>query len=290
VTTALRAPARPARGFALLLGAALAAALVLALADVLAFVRGAEAVRLGLEFLAYLAAAAVAWGAARAFERGDHLRPAWQLLSVNLLLVGSLALFPGELLEGPAADERVRWAASLVTVAANACGLWGLARFAFTWRRAGLVLPGSAWHRSGAGVVLLAVALLALGPDLAAMAREAAAGDVWSAAALFADLCDLTLFLLLLPVFLTAWTFAGGALAWPFGLLAASDLAWIAFDGFQTYKGLLGLSPAAAKLVSALLHRLAAMLVLAGAVGQRMALRRAEGAPEGPPASPAPGR
>ncbi|HVO20449.1 MAG TPA: hypothetical protein VMU15_14415 [Anaeromyxobacter sp.] len=275
-------PVSSERGFARLLGLALLAALVLAVADVLIFLHGAEAARLWLEFLAYLAAAAVAFGAARAFEPGDHLRPAWYLLAVNLFLVGSLALFPGELLEGPTADERVRWAASLVTVVANGCGLWGMARFALTWRRAGLLLPGSAWRRYGAEVVLLGAALLALGPDILAMARLAVAGDVWSAAALIADLCDLTLLLLFLPVFLTAWTFAGGALAWPFGFLAASDVAWIVFDGFQTYKGLLGLSPAAAKFVSAFLHRLAAMLVLAGATAQRMALRRAEVGPQGP--------
>jgi len=279
MTASRRISRRAERGFARLLGLALMAATVLAVADVLAFLRGAETLRLRLEFLAYLAAAVVALGAARAFRPGDHLRPAWHLLALNLLLVGSLALFPGELLEGPGADERVRWAASLVTVMANGCGLWGMMRFALTWRRAGLVLPGSTWRRTGAGVALLAAALAAVGPDIVAMARLALAGDVWSAAALVADLCDLALLLLFLPVFLTAWTFAGGALAWPFGFLAASDVAWIAFDGFQTYKGLLGLSPAAAKFVSAFLHRLAAMLVLAGAAAQRMALRRAEAGP-----------
>ncbi len=255
-----------------MLVAALAAGLALALADVLAFVRGAEAVRLAMQFVAYAVSGAAAWRAAAAFDRSDHLRGAWRLLAANLLLIGSLALFPSGLLEGPGADERVRWGAALVTVAANACGVAGMVRFSLVWRRAGFRLPGSAWLKSGAWAVLLAAALAAVGPDVVAMARLAWGGDVWSAAALVADLCDLTLVLLFLPVFLTAWSFAGGSLAWPFGFLAASLLTWLAFDGFQTYKALLGISPVTAKFVSALLHRLAALLVLAAAGAQRLAL------------------
>jgi hypothetical protein len=280
-STAPDAPTFPAWTPARMLGAAVAAALALALADALAFVRGAEGVRLALQFVAYAAAGAAAWRAAAAFEPSDHLRLAWRLLAVNLLLIGSLALFPSALLQGPGADERVRWAASLVTVAANACGVAGMVRFALTWRRAGLTLPGSPWLKAGAWAILLTAALAAVGPDVAAMARLARGGDVWSAAALVADLCDLALVLLFLPVVLTAWTFAGGSLAWPFAFLAASALTWLLFDGFQTYKALLGMSPVAAKFVSAFLHRLAALLVLAGAGAQRLALGRAAG-PEEP--------
>jgi hypothetical protein len=284
MSMAIPASMRTARIPARLLGAAVAAALVLALADVLAALRGAESVRLGLWFVVYLVSAAVAWSAARVFEPGDHLRLAWQLLSVNLLLIGSLALFPDRLLAGPGADERVRWAASVVTVVANGCGVVGMTRFALVVRRAGLTLPLRAWQRLVAVAALLAAALAAMGPDVLAMARLASAGDVWAGATLIADLCDLALMLLFVPVLLTAWAFLGGSLAWPFGLLAGSLVAWVAYDGFQTYKDLLGISPAAARFVSAFLHRAAALLTLAAAVAQRQALRRAEAASRQPAA------
>jgi hypothetical protein len=284
MTTDVHPKVRAARIPARLLGATLVAALVLALADVLAFVRGAPSFRLGLWFVVYLVAAAVVWSAARVFEPGDHLRSAWQLLSANLLLIGSLALFPDELLVGPHADERARWAASLVTVVANGCGVVGMTRFALVAHRAGLRLPMRAWQQLVAIVALLVTALAAVGPDVVAMARAASTGDVWAGAALIADLCDLTLMLLFVPVLLTAWTFLGGSLAWPFGFLAGSLAAWVAFDGFQTYQDLLGFSPVAARFVSSLLHRLAALLVIAAAVAQRVALRRTEGASRQPAA------
>ncbi|HET6438487.1 MAG TPA: hypothetical protein VFG59_10530 [Anaeromyxobacter sp.] len=265
-----------------LLALALGATVLLAALDTWAFACGAEGVRLGLEFVAYAVASAVAWQAARAFGRGDHLRGAWCLLSLSCLFIGSLALFPTRLLEGSEADPAIRWAASLDTVVANACGVVGLVLFALTWRRAGLVLPGRAWQKAIAGCLLLAVALAAVGPDIREMWGQAVKGDVWSAAALVADVCDLVLGLLLVPVFLTARGLAGGPLVWPFGFLAAYQLAWMVFDGFQTYKWLLGLAPLAAKFVSAFLHRFAAMLIIAGAAAQLLALRRARTAGPGP--------
>ncbi len=278
MSTAVPASMAASRVPGLLVAAPAAAALVLALADVLAFLRGAEPVRLGLYFVAYAVSAAVAWNTAQAFDRGDHLRLAWQLLSANLLLIGSLALFPDELLTGPAADERARWAASAITVVANACGVVGMTRFALVAQRAGLALPLRAWHRVLAVAALLAVGVAVVGPDVKAMAQLASAGDVWAGAALVADVCDLGLMLLLVPVLLTACAFVGGSLAWPFAFLAGSLFVWVAYDGFQTYGSLLAISPAAGRFVSAFLHRLAAMLVVAAALAQRRALRRAEAA------------
>lgn len=254
---------------AALLGAAVAAALVLASVDAFAFAHGAQGARDALGSAVYLAAAAAAWKAACAFHPGDHMRRAWRLMAVPPALVVPLTLMPG----GPQ-PEPFRWAAAVVTVVASACGVVAMVQFAVTLRQAGLLLPGSARQRVGATVVLLVASLLAVGPDAAAMARLAVQGNVEAGAALVADLCDLALVMLFVPVFFTARAFVGGSLGWPFAFLACCELTWLAFDGFQTYRDSLGLSPVAVELLDTLLHVLAPLFVVAAACAQRLALRR----------------
>lgn len=263
-TTPSAGPGTPA----LILGATVTTALVLSAVEAVAFARGAQQVRDVLECAAYLGSAVAAWNAARVFRRGDHLRRAWHLLAVPPLLIVVLTAIPNG---GPAP---VQWLEALVTVVANGCGVVAMVQFASTLRQAGLVLPGTAWQKAGAGAVLFAAIALAVGPDVAAMAQLTVQGNVSAASALVADLCDVALVMLLVPVFFTARAFAGGSLGWPFAFLAGCELAWLFFDGFQTYKELLGLPPVTAEFVDTLLHLLAPLFVIAAALSQRLALRQ----------------
>ncbi len=107
-------------------------------------------------------------------------------------------------------------------------GVWLLAR---TWRVAAISLPVG---RGGAVAVTLGALVLALlvaGPGALAEARQVAAGD-WSALILLVSaVVDILSLVLLAPLLLTTLALRGGLFAWPWGLLTASVVAWLLYDG-----------------------------------------------------------
>jgi hypothetical protein len=249
--------------------AALAAALLLALVEAGAGA-GVAALRPAVALAAYLLSAGAAWWAARIFSADDYLRRAWELFALNplALAVGRL-LKPDVLSQGPL----VHGLLAAVTLLANAFAVGGMVLFALMWSRTGLPLPLTRRQKVVVALLLGAATVLTVGPDLASMTARAAQGDVVSLSLAVGDACDVAVFLLVVPVFLTARAFSGGSLAWPFGLLSASTFAWLLLDAFATYGDLAGVTPGTAAVVSGSLRTLACCLLAAAGVTQRLALQ-----------------
>jgi hypothetical protein len=253
----------------------LAGALLLALVDIVAGTGGVPGVRSLVALLVYAAAASVGVSAAAAYGPGDHMRRIWTLLSLDYG-----ALFLGRLFrahdlgipDGPA----YAWLVAAATLASNAAGVTGMLFLALTWRRAGLPLPGARWQRVAVGLFLAAATLAVIGPDLLVNARQAAQGDGYSAVMALADVCDIGIFLLSVPLFVAARALSGGALAWPFGLLAANAFGWLVVDGIESYASLLDVPAGAMLAAGGLVRNVTVLLFAAAAVSQRLALRASE--------------
>jgi hypothetical protein len=221
----------------------------------------------------YLLASAGSWSAAREFAGGDHLRRPWALFCLaNLVLAFGRVLMAHDLAGLPAGASLDRVIAA-ATLLANAFGVTGMVLIAMTWRQTGLPLPGSPGKHVAVAALLSAATLLAVGPDLVRMAAQAMQGDSLSLSLAIADICDAAVFLLSVPVFLTARAFSGGSLAWPFALLAASNFSWLLVDGFATYGTLVGTTVEVSAVVGGLLRNLACLLLAAAGVAQRLVLR-----------------
>ena len=186
------------------LARALAISAALVILEVLGQVRGLPDVVAGVALTAYLLAAAAGARAAGAFGRGDHLRRAWMLVGIGYLglFLGRL-LFPGDLL-GLANRQTLAWSRALATLASNACWAMGTALFAATWLRTGLPQPGTRRERWLVAGVLTACVLALAGPDLVASMAAAVHGDVYAGAVAIGDATDMLVFLLMVPVLLTA--------------------------------------------------------------------------------------
>lgn len=249
---------------------ALALAAALALLDGLAEAHGSRPLRGWAAIAELLLAGTACLAAGWTFGRGDHLRRAWVLLAVSHLALACLYL--GDVLLVPDASIP-SWYLPAFTVLANVARLAGTGLFAVAWLRTGLPAPGTRLGRLLTGGLLLAGSALVVGPDLAHYAGKALRGDAYSGILALADLSDVAVLLMLVPLVQTARALAGGSLAWPFGLMAAANLAWLLFDGLDLYAGQLGLPPLAAKAGSGALQALGCLLFAAAAVTQRRAMR-----------------
>jgi len=275
-------PAYIAPGPAACLWMALAVAAALLIVERTASALALPGLAVSMAVAAYLAGAAGAWAGATAFAAGDHLRRAWILIGcASLALALGRLLWPGELLGLPDTAPTL-WLRSGVTVVSNVLNVWGMGLIALTWLRTGLPPPGSRRERIAVGVLLAAVALAVPGPSLVADFRAALRGDPYSGALVLGGACDVAVFLFIAPVFLTARAFAGGSLAWPFGLIAASNLSWLVLDGVELYGSLPGVPPGVGKASTALLRTLACLLLATAGITQRLAVRG--GAPDEAPA------
>jgi hypothetical protein len=269
MTASPRVAGKPARWLVL----ALLLAAVLSLVEAVAIRRGLNGLVALVALAAYAVAAAGATAAASAFGPGDHLRRAWVLVGALYLGLGIGRLcFPQDLLGLPDVPALL-WVRAGLTLIANACGVAGIALFAVTWLRTGLPLPGSRGERRLVAAVLFAATMLLVGPDLVASTAAAVRGDIYAGAVAIGDLADVLMFLLLVPVFLTARALSGGSLGWPFALLCAADVAWLFLDGFATYGEILGLEPASVRVVTGMLRTTGCALFAAAGATQRQALR-----------------
>lgn len=217
--------------------------------------------------LAQAAALAGCLAAALAFESGDYLRRAWAysglcylvLLLQNGIVIGGRLPIPHTLV----------WSLMLGGLAilangASVAGTWMLAR---AWRLAGIE-DDTAVHRrgwllfAGTAIVALAVTGLPLLGDLKALSR----GELASVVDVASDVGDAICLALVAPVLQTALAMRGGLLRWPWGLLTASGVAWIAFDAAS------GVAEHPHGLVAEAVRMLACGLVLAAGLAQRMAV------------------
>lgn len=176
-------------------------------------------------------AAAGCFAAVSCFEKGDHLWRAWLWLgsgTVVILIRDLLRLVPGFAPQGTGPQAQlVLTGLGILSNLALLVGIWKLSR---AWKMAAITLPGG---RSGFGAVVVITALLALaaaGPGALNHAREVSQGN-WSALVLVVSaLVDIVTLCLITPLLLTALSLRGSLFSWPWGLVTASQLAWLLYD------------------------------------------------------------
>jgi hypothetical protein len=170
--------------------------------------------------------------AASVFERGDHLRSAWEWLgagTVAILLRDLLRLFPA--FQPAAAGPWQQAVLSGLGVLANFAlliGIWTLAR---SWKKAAIELPGGRSGVLAVSLVTAALAVLVAGPGALKGAQALSQGD-WKFLIFFvSSVVDIISLCLITPLLLTAVSLRGGLFSWPWGLITASQLTWLLYDG-----------------------------------------------------------
>jgi hypothetical protein len=211
------------------------------------------------------------FAAAFAFERGDYLRRAWLLggLCYLLLLVSDAADWSA--IAGALPGRRLELAHGGLAVAANAASVWGTWMLARAWSVAGID------ERASRGRVALfaAAAVLSLaitGWPLVYDVRVLAGGEFGAAVSISSDLGDTICLALVAPVLLTALALRGGLLRWPWGLLTASGVAWIAYDGVSGVTDALGLDGAGWLVSTEVWRALACGFVFSAGLAQRYSI------------------
>lgn len=180
-------------------------------------------------------------GATIAFSRfgnRDLMRWAWFFTGLCYLLLFAMDLFfaaPSRFGQPDLSPTQIRLH-TVMAVVANASALIGVALFAYVSRAVGAALPGSTMLRRLAEAATVVVAALIVGPALRQDVAQLAGGDMHGLAGLASDLSDFGCFCLLVPVLSTAVALRGGALVWPWALLAASQLGWMLYDAVGTVR------------------------------------------------------
>lgn len=169
-----------------------------------------------------LALAGCLYGAS-VFDRGDHLRRAWLWLGlgVAIILVRDLLGVAG--VSSKPLMVILPLALNLVTLA----GIW---RLASAWQSAALELPGG---RRGAILLTLIAGIAALavaGPGIVKGLAAFRSGDAQGLVMVVSATVDIVSLCLIAPLVLTALSLRGGLFAWPFLLLAASQVCWLLYD------------------------------------------------------------
>ena len=226
---------------------------------------------------------------ARAFAPGDHMRRAWALSAVCYGL-----LVAGTLLFGASSNTEVRdsaaWATlamGVITVAANAASVVGTWQMARAWSVAGLDVLTPRRTRVAAQVVCTALALGLAGGNAWSAARDLFMGNAGGLENLASSLGDMTCLALIAPVALTAFSLRGGALAWPWTLLAVSQVGWLLFDGVLLLGSLLQASDGALRPLEEGFRMVACLGALSAGLLQRDVLALGGGAAgEGAPTAP----
>lgn len=169
--------------------------------------------------------------AAYAFERGDYLRKAWLLNAAAYALLLAADASGVHTIAHRLTSHQLDAAQGLVTLLANAAAVVGTWMLARAWNVAGLEEDEASRARGRLLFAAAAVVALAItGWPLVHDARELLSGDVDASIAVVSDLGDAACLALVAPVMQTALAMRGGVLRWPWGLLAASLLAWLVYD------------------------------------------------------------
>jgi hypothetical protein len=186
----------------------------------------------GQRLLVRVLAVVGCFAAASVFERGDHLQSAWRWLgwgAVAILVLDVLRLTIGS--QGAAAPLAVQVTLSAVGVLSNLAllaGIWALSR---SWKLAAIELPGGRLAVVGISVVTILLALAVAGPDAVASARQVIGGDVSATLPFVSAVVDVITLSLITPLLLIAVSLRGGLFSWPWGLLTASQVCWLLYDG-----------------------------------------------------------
>jgi hypothetical protein len=179
-----------------------------------------------------------AGGAAAAgfrFLRRDYMRAAWLLTACCFGLLFTKDLLFGIGWRHITFPTGVAYVRGGLTLAANIAGAFGAFLLARAWSVAGLIHPGSRGAKVamyGAGI---AIALATAGSATWFDLKDLLNGDPSRITAFASDLGDIAGLVLVAPVLLTAIALRGGLLAWPWTLMAASQLSWLMYDAAGTF-------------------------------------------------------
>ncbi|HET9554977.1 MAG TPA: hypothetical protein VFP50_18570, partial [Anaeromyxobacteraceae bacterium] len=105
-------------------------------------------------------------------------------------------------------------------------------------------------------------------------------GDVTAITDVITDLFDGALLVVAVPVLRAALALGGGIVAWPWGLLTLSLLAWLGYDAAATWGAAVGLSPRADRVVVEVFRALGAITAYSAGVAQRWVMQPAPGTAE----------
>jgi hypothetical protein len=176
---------------------------------------------------------------AQAFEAGDYLRKAWILLAAGVVffLVRDVTQIPALQASLPATPVGVF--RGLLVILGNVMQVWGIWVLARVWNAVGLhdAVRGT---RRPLFYTLMAVSVLLTGPSIAHDMASMLAGNLEAIPHVASDLGDAVSFVLLAALVRTALALRGGVVFWTWSLLAASQLAWMLFDGARTLVELFG--------------------------------------------------
>jgi hypothetical protein len=214
--------------------------------------------------------------AAGRYSRGDRMRLVWLLFSTGfaLLLVKDLTLdkaVPPAWSLSPALALRLR---SGLTLAANLSSVTGAVLLARTWRVAGLTLAGSRTAQRVLLISVLALAGVIVGWGTTRDVATLMHGHSEAIHFISSEIGDFIMFSLIAPLVLTALTFRGGTLFWPYLYLSASIFAWLLYDMTSAFGEPLHFSPARVRALCELWRVLACSLHFAAGLSQRWAVRR----------------
>jgi hypothetical protein len=211
------------------------------------------------------------WAAAMRFEKGDYLRTAWFLngLCYLLILVRDGVFLPGFLGHSRGVDF-LEGGVILAANASSVIGAWLLAR---AWQVAGIELPVSRVGRGTIITIAIGISLAVAGPAVYGDFRDLFAGELVSGVGLASDLGDIISFCLIAPVLLTAIALRGGSLVWPWGLITASMLGWLFYDGsLLVGRTILHADPLIVRTISDAFRSLACLFGFAAGLAQRIAV------------------
>ena len=182
--------------------------------------------------VAEAAATAGCFVAATSFEWRDHLARAWALqgLMYLLLLVRCLGLAFGFLTGSPSASL----ADGVLTSVANVGGIFSTFMLARTGHLAGIDIVISPHLRRLAWLVAAVIAVTAAGPGIVRAVGRLANGNPAALVSFASRMGDIFSFVLIAPLLLTTLALRQGLLVWPWALLTASGLCWLAADFSNT--------------------------------------------------------
>ena len=213
--------------------------------------------------------------AAWAFQAGDYLRRAWLLMATCYLMLVFDTLVFG--VDSPFRGRDLSATGALVsgtiTILANVANISSLIIVGRAWRVAGLTLEvkPSTFIAIEGGIAL--VALFLLGPTVVHQLNDAIHDQPDQLHGLASTLGDMVSMLVIAPLLLTAFSFRGGSLAWPWSLLTLSTLCWLGVDGADALGSQFHWSDGTLLLIRDTLRAVASLLQVAAAWAQRDAIR-----------------
>jgi hypothetical protein len=213
--------------------------------------------------------------AASRYRRGEYMGVAWALCGLCYFLLMAKDLLFGRVFHFAGLPDASAATMRTVFVAiANISGATGAIMLARVWRVAGIALPGSRASQTGAFIVSFIVAVAIIGWGILHELQTAVHGEREAITVIASNLGDVVSFIVIAPLMLTAIAMRGGALAWPWALITASNVCWLLYDMSWMFERQLG--EATLRSVEEFWRAAACALAVATGMAQRWAIRSAK--------------